>query len=511
MHRVQTSRPSFRPRISCAILVGVVATAIVLTPLQATEPTVRLGFSRCLGGSSWGTLRGIAFDSAGNMIVIGYGPEFSPRNFPTATKIGPLGDQNIPVAKFTPNGALLWMTLIGGSRLNRGYGVVVGSYDEIYVAGQTASPDFPTTPGAYDRTFNGGTPNPAHGPSDAYVLKLSADGQRLIYSTLLGGSKNDGARGGLAVDAQEFAYIVGFTESSDYLASDPARVNDFLGGHSDAFITKLSQDGSRIVYSRFLGGSDNTGANATEMAPGVQVDAHGHAYLHVIVRSRDAITTPNAFQRTFKGGRSDTYFAKLSPDGKQLLYATYFGGRGDEFAEHRIALDNSGNVYAVGQTRSPDFPVINAHQPSRGGGPDAYVVKLDPTGQPVFSTYIGGSDDESALGPALDAKGNIFVAGLTGSHDFKVTRNAFDRTFNGVKDAFLQIYSATGQLLSSTFFGGRGFDFARYVAVDARDNAIVTGETDSRDFSTTPVSCARTNARATDGFIAKFNLNHGRK
>lgn len=151
------------------------------------ELDAHLEFSTFIGGKRDGTLREIAFDSAGNIVVAGHGAEFVADNFPIATIIGPAANQNVLVAKFTKAGKLVWMTIIGGSGLDRGYGVVLDKADNIYVAGRTSSSDFPTTPGAYDTTFNGGTPNPVvHGPSDAYVLKLSSDGKRLLYSTYLG-------------------------------------------------------------------------------------------------------------------------------------------------------------------------------------------------------------------------------------------------------------------------------------------------------------------------------------
>ena len=476
--------------------------AIQATHAHATVPG---GFSSFLGGRGYGTLWETAFDSSGNIIVTGYGDEYTLKNFPSATLIGPAGNRsNITVAKFSPDGKLLWMTIIGGSANNICVGIDVDAFNNIYIAGWTTSADFPTTPKAYDRTYNGGD-------SDAFVLKLSPDGKSLIYSTFLGGSLNDTARGGLAVDDHGFAYVVGGTGSKDFLnkkgEGNPAKVNDYLGGPADAFITKVSQDGSRIVYSRYLGGSDDTVHG--DSALGVQVDANGCAYVNMIVRSKNAFTTPNAFRRTFSGGKSDSYFAKLSPDGKQLLYATYFGGSGDEFAEHRMALDSKGNTYFVGFTNSADFPTINAHQSKKKGPGNGYLVKLDATGQPVFSTYIGGSNNDHSVGPALDGEGNIFVSGETGSTDFEITPSAYNKTYNGgKKDAYLQIYNPSGRLWYSTFLGGSDFDGARGVAVDKWGNPIVVGFTYSSNFPTTANAYTRSYSGGGDGFIVKFDLSH---
>jgi hypothetical protein len=470
-----------------------------------------LVFSTFFGGNGrYGTLREIAFDSAGNIVATGYGPHFTPSDFPTATIIGPGGGgSDIPIVKFTPDGKVLWVTIIGGSGFEKGYGIATDVNDNIYIAGGTGSQDFPTTAGSWDRTNNGGTTEKCPGPPicnmDACVLKLSADGKNLIYSTFLGGSGNDGARGGLAVDNQGCAYVVGHTSSRDFLdeggIANPQKVNRYLGGDVDAFVAKVSRDGSSIIYARYLGGS-----KGSDVTMGVQVDADGHAFVNVIVRSDDAFTTPNAFDRTFNGGQSDSYFARLSTDGKQLLYATYFGGSGDEWAEHRMALDKSGNAYLVGFTASADFPTINAYRSKIAGPGDGYLVKLNPSGQPVFSTYLGGSRSDVSSGPFLDADDNILVAGLTESSDLEVTNGAYDTTYNGGKsDAFLQIYDPQGRLSYSTFLGGKKGDGARYVAVDVDGNPIVIGSSKSPDFPTSPTAYDQLHSGGDDGFITKFD------
>jgi hypothetical protein len=477
---------------------------------ETIDSSNQLEFSTYFGsGGRSGQVWEIAFDSSGNMVVTGYGTDYTKRHFPSAHLIGPGGGVNdVVVAKFTPDGKLLWMTLIGGSGGEMGLGIVTDSHDNIYIAGKTGSTDFPTTSGAFDRTHNGGAPSKIGKGIDAYVFKLSPDGKALIYSTFLGGSRNESARGGLAVDDQGFAYVVGSTKSSDFLdengaTPNPAKVNSYLGGKNDAFIAKVAQDGSSIIYSRYLGGSNNT---QSEVILGAQVDARGNAYVHAIVSSDDAFTTPNAFDRTFNGGESDSYFAKISPDGKQLLYATYIGGSGNEYAERRMALDDNDNTYLVGSTGSSDFPVINAHQSKKGGRYDGFLVKLDASGQPLFSTYIGGSSRDHTTGPTLDANGNIFVAGGTESIDFEVTSKAYDITYNGGKsDAFLQAYNPSGQLIYSTFLGGGDFDGARNVAVDANGNPILVGGTKSSNFPTTADAHARFLSGGTDGYITKFD------
>jgi hypothetical protein len=478
---------------------------------QSQQLALTLKFSTYLEAGAGGTLREADFDSRGNVVVVGHG-DFTRTAFPQAMTFGRLDDSNILVAKLSATeGRLLWVTLIGGAQQggrDRGYGLRVGPDDSIYVAGRTSSSDFPTTAGAHDRSHNGGhsTPSSPHGPTDGYVLKLSPNGRTLLYSTFVGGSRDDGFRGGLALDRQGCAYLCGTACSGDYLGSDPAKVNSFLGGYSDATLTKLAPDGSKVLWTRFLGSSNDPAGE--ELPLGACVGAEGTVYAILNIWGSDAATTPDAYNRMFNGGASDLYFVKVSADGRQLLYASYFGGSGSDFAEHALALDAGGNAYFVGATSSSDFPVLNAADAELSGTNDAFLVKLNAAGRPVFSTYIGGSgNEESVFGPALDPQGNIYVAGLTSSEDFPVTPSAYDRTYNGgERDAIVQAYSPTGRLLTSTFLGGRGTDYARFVAADKTGNLVVVGETNSRDFPTTRGAQATTFKGESAVFVTMFRV-----
>ena len=467
-----------------------------------------LAFSTYLDSGGWGTLREGVFDSEGNLIVVGH-VNSAPREFSEARSIGTIDASNIIVAKLSSDGSrLLWVTLIGGTGKDRGYGVDLDPSGNIYVAGRTSSTDFPTTAGVFDRTHNGGI-NPVrhpHGPSDAYVLKLSVDGSKLIYSTFLGGAREDGARGGVAVDEEGNAYVCGFTQSKDFLGNDPGKVNEYHGGFSDAFITKVSQDGRRIMYSRFFGSTNDT--RGEELVAGCQVDSLGHVYANAILRGTDAITTSGGYDNIYNGGGTDIYIAKVSPDGKDLIYATYFGGNKEEFVEHRGELDGQGNLYIVGTTLSTNFPTIHAHQTSRRGKNDAFLVKFNSSGIPTLSTYIGGSGGESAFGPMMSPSGHIYVGGTTTSNDWEITPQALYRSYNGGEmDSYLQIYSSTGELKYSTYIGGSGKDYARFVASDPLGNPLLIGEVGSEDFPTTPTAYQTEFEGKIDTFITKFNLS----
>ena len=501
---------SLRIFLFLAGILGLNACENAVTPLSGRIAVSHdgLAFSTYLDSGGEGTLREGVFDSEGNLIVVGF-VVAAPKKFSNTRTIGTIDRSNIIVAKFSADGSrLLWVTLIGGTGKDRGYGVDLDSVGNIYVAGRTSSTDFPTTIGAFDRSHNGGI-NPIshpHGATDAYVLKLSSDGSKLLYSTFLGGVKEDGARGGVAVDEQGNAYVCGFTQSKDFLGNDPGKVNQYHGGFSDAFITKVSQDGAEIIYSRFLGSTDDT--KGEEVVVGCQVDSFGYAYTNGILRGTDAETTLGSYDNTYNGGATDLYIAKLSSDGKDLVYATYLGGNKEDYVDHRGELDSQGNFYIVGTTLSSDFPTIQAHQTSRRGKTDSILVKFNPSGIPILSTYIGGSGEEITLGPALSPSGHIYVGGLTTSRDLEVTPHASFGTYNGGDgDGYLQIYSSSGALEYSTYIGGSGREIGRFVASDSLGNPFLIGEVGSEDFPTTPMAYQTEFQGKRDTFITKFNLS----
>ena len=469
------------------------------------EPTVTLEFSTFVGSTecSYATLREATADSAGNILAVGRGV-YSPDGFPGATvhTYGPLGGgSDIIVVKLKHDGTeMLWVALLGGTdRDHGGYGICVDANDDVYITGKTKSQDFPTTKGAFDETFNGGD-------QDAFLCKLRSDGGGLIYSTYLGGSKGDSARGGLAIDDQGCAYVAANTFSTtDYLddatsRNDPRKLNR-SSGRIDHPIVKVTADGKRVEYCRFLG---DLGMHLGRIA----LDARGRIYVNDWVNNPKMHVSRNAAFPTYRGGQNDGAFHIFSNDMQTCLYSTFLGGSGNEIAEHRIAVDKSGTSSLVGYTNSRDFPTTDqAHQRTAGGGGDGYLAKFAPDGKPIFVTYIGGSKDELLNGPAMDAEGRVFVTGFTTSADFEVTPNAYDLTYGGGRDMFLRIYSPRGQLLYSTFAGGEADDQGRFVTTDAAGNPIVVGRTLSRQFPTTPGVHDSGFAGSEDLFCMKFKVS----
>jgi photosystem II stability/assembly factor-like uncharacterized protein len=252
--------------------------------------------------------------------------------------------------------------------------------------------------------------------SDVFVTKLNPAGSALVYSTYIGGSGSE--RGaGIALDSNGSAYVAGSTDSPNFPTAAPmqaAKAGPFQNT-SDAFILKLDPNGSGLTYSTYLGG------NFDDYAVAVVVDPNGNAYL---TGSTTSVNFPTVNPlRSYDPSDpapifSDVIVAKLNASGAALLYSTYLGGAANDTGRD-IAIDNLGNAYVVGDTSSTDFPVANASQAARGGGSDAFATALKPTGSALhFSTYLGGSENESGNAIAVSAPGRIYLTGNTLSYNF---------------------------------------------------------------------------------------------
>ncbi len=474
------------------------------------------------GSSQW--LREIAFDSSGNVVVVGmggyHGSSFgavTPTEFGNTDLASDPASSNIVVAKIRGDGSqLLWATLLGGYGTNPGarsglekggYGLALNSSDEVFITGTTHSSDFPTTPGAWDETANGVVEGDH---PDAFVAKLSADGSDLLYSSFLGGARAETARGGLEIDGQDNVYVVGatrFSANDDYLnegnVSNPAHVNPRTpdpGNIGDGFITKVSGDGSSILYNRFIGSPNN--ANNIMNVMGARIDPSGRLHFVGHDFNDGAIVTDGS---VYHGGM-EIYWGVLSEDGRDLQQAGYIGGSSTDVVAKRPWLDEFGNFYIVGSTTSDDFPTENAAQPIHGGGADGYLIKLDAAGEIALSTYVGGSGNDDAWGPAVDQYGNMYVVGRSYSLDFATTPDAIDSTGDTNGDCFLRIYNANGDLLYSTLFGGSGADQARFVALAPNGDVVIVVYTDSSDFAPAATALQTTFNGPTQAYLLRMRF-----
>jgi len=471
---------------------------------------VLLDYSTYLGGEGDDEGFGIALDSEGHAYVTGWTGSDSP-GFPTTpganqTAFGG-GTCDAFVTKLSPAGnAPVYSTYLGGEDGDHGLGIALDSGGHAYVTGSTSSPGFPTTPGAFQTANAGGT--------DAFVTKLSPAGNALVYSTYLGGE--DGDLGvGIAVDAGRHAYVTGYTSSdSPGFPTTPGAYQTAHAGYMyDAFVTKLSPAGNDLVYSTYLGGE------YADKGLGIALDSEGHAYVTGETNSDSPgfPTTPRAFQTANAGG-SDAFVTKLALAGNDLVYSTYLGGEDDDYGRG-IAVDAGGHAYVTGTTESdsPGFPTTpGAFQTANAGASDAFVTMLSPPGRAlVYSTYLGGEDDDWGVGIALDSEGNAYFTGGTCSDSpgFPTTPGAFQTVFaGGICDAFVTKLAPAGNaLMYSTYLGGEDNDGAYGIAVDSEGNAYVTGLTnsDSPGFPTTPGAFQTANAGGYDAFVTKIGAPTG--
>jgi hypothetical protein len=370
------------------------------------------------------------------------------------------------IAKLTADGsALIYSTYLGGSHADEGNGIAIDHAGNAYVTGETESADFPTHNAL--GSYGGGT-NPVYGNpySDAFIAKLSADGRALVYSTHLGGSRDDWGYA-IAVNSAGNAYVTGVARSDDFpihkaLDATHGGGECWINFHTpcpDAFIAKLTVDGRGLRYATFLGGAGDDQGN------GIAVDGKGNVYVTGGTSFGD-FPSRNALYE-FKTGWTETFIAKLSENGSVLDYATSLGMSSNDWG-NAITLDGAGNVYVTGVTDSSDIPTRN----TLGGGYGdttraAFIAKLVADGKAIdYAVYLGGSRNPSSHGNgiAVDNAGNAYVTGKTESADFP-TQNALDGSFGGkvcnydtnydtcTDDAFVTKISPKGHTLNVTKTG----------------------------------------------------------
>jgi hypothetical protein len=423
-----------------------------------------LMYSTYLGGNGADSAFGVAVDSSGSAYIAG---RTASSDFPTATPIYP--SNVVPdafVTKLNAAGSgLVYSTYLGGAGFDEADSIVVDGSGNAYVTGTTLSGDFPTA----------GTPPPFQstfgGSSDAFITKLNVSGSALVYSTFLGGSLDDSAKG-IAIDSSNNVYVTGFTPSTNFPTLNSLQT---FGGAYDAFVTKLNSTGSGLVYSTYLGGGDS------DLGRGITVDTSGNAYVTGATASTNFPTT-SPYQGSNAGGLNDGFVTKINAAGSARVFSTYIGGTNDD-GGFSIAVDSSGSAYVTGYTASSDFPTANTIY-SFGGSKDAFVTKFNSAGSALtYSTYLGGVANEEGHAIAVDLSGIAHFSGITNSANFP-TNNPL-QSAGGVDDAFVGRVNAGGSaLIYSTFLGGSSNDRGYGMTIDAAGNDYVVGETFSTNFPT---------------------------
>ena len=452
------------------------------------------GYSTLLGGTGNEAANAVAVDSSGNAYI---GGSTTSTDFPGTTgalQTAKTGTTTGFVAKLNAAGsALVYYTYLGGSKFSVVTSLAIDAGGNAYLTGRTSSVDFPVTPGAAQFTSRGG-------PSglDAFIAKLNPAGSALVYSTYLGGSGDEFANG-IVADAAGNAYVTGSTTSADFPKTDGA-LQPTSAGEADAFVSKVNPTGTALVYSTYLGGKLDDGAL------GIAVDDAGSVVVTGYTDSTDYPTTSGANQRAF-GGQGDGFVTRLNAAGTTLVYSTLVGGnRADE--GDWVVLDRSGNAYITGTTASRNFVTTPAAYQKTfripaGKDDDAFALKLDPAGAVVYSTLLGGSNDETGYFGAVDTAGNLFITGFTNSQDFPQSRPR--QLYFGGGDAYLTKLDPTGStVLDSTFVGGTLLDQGNAVALDSTGAAYVVGSSEAANFITTQGAFQNRLGGTRDAFITKF-------
>ncbi len=304
-----------------------------------------------------------------------------------------------PPLPSSARGGLLYATFLGRSGSDCSFAIAADGSGAAYVTGYTNSSNFPTTPGAFDPTYNGS--------SDAFVVKLNPSGSGLLYATFLGGSDGDYGEA-IAVDGSGAAYVTGHTFSSNFPTTPGAFDTTHNGGEEDAFVVRLSPSGSGLTYATFLGGSD------WDYGEAIAVDGSGAAYVTGYTESSDFPTTPGAFDRTHNG-YADAFVVMLNASGSSLTYATFLGGSSKDWS-HAIAVDGSGAAYVTGYTESSDFPTTSGAFDTtyNGGSVDTFVVKFSfltriylPLVLRDYLTYFEGPWEVEPNNTYLEANGPL--------------------------------------------------------------------------------------------------------
>ncbi|HUO06426.1 MAG TPA: SBBP repeat-containing protein [Candidatus Binataceae bacterium] len=487
-----------------------------------------LGGNNAVGDSG----NAIAIDSAGSAYVTGF---TTSTDFPTTkgafqSTLEAYG--NAFVTKVSPDGkGLVYSTYLGGNGFDEGNGIAVGFDGSAYVVGFTQSADFPVTEGAFQTVLK--TPN-----GNVFATKLSPDGSALEYSTYLGGNNYDfGAA--IAVDSEGSAYLTGQTYSVKFPVTPGAfqtSIKSQVVG-ANAFVTKLTGDGTALVYSTLIGGGNTDYANA------IAVDSDGYAYVTGVTTSISnadctGLTTPQlcctgagsgaciefpttstAYQ-TSLNGYSNAFVAKFSQDGTALAYSTFLGGSNYDQG-NGIAVDSAGAAYVTGSSRSSDFPTtpgaFQTANKSISSNTNAFVTKMSADGSAiVYSTYVGGGIVDDSRCIAIDSAGNAYVAGHTSSPNFPTTKGGFQKSLKSVNgNAFITKVNGSGAALSySTFLGGKTYDWANGIAVDPAGFAYITGLTASTNFPTTRGAYQGVNrapgVQGGNAFVTKLSTSNAR-
>lgn len=459
-----------------------------------------LDWATYYGGSSTEDGYGVAVDPSGNVYMTGYTLSLTniatTGSYQSTFTAGPLSALDAYLVKFDSTGVRQWATYFGSDGSDNATCVHCDADGNVYIAGSTSSLQTIATTGSHQNTIGGAT--------DAFLAKFSTTGS-LIWSTYYGGtsaSANADYAYALQSDNQGNIYMAGQTNSPNNIAT-PGSYQLVFAGVSDGFVVKFNSAGVR-QWGTYLGGTANDQARA------LSLDKTGNIYVGGGTSSVAGIASAGTAQTTL-GGNSDGFLIKLNNEGT-YQWGTYFGGT-DYDGVNGLSCDDDLNIYMTGSVgnTSAGLSSTGSYQATQAGNGDAYLVKYDSTGHKIWSTYYGGTGIDQSNAVKYDGFGNVYILGSTKSATGIATAGTFQDTIslNGTNyEAFLVKFKANGTRTWATYYGGKGDDYGKALAMNKTTGDIFfSGQTKSTVHIATPGSQQDTigSLNGTDAFLVKFN------
>lgn len=462
---------------------------LVIDPLLA---------STFVGGSSADKAGSITLDTKGNVYVAG---STTSETYPTTEGVYDRTNRwtDVFVSKFDPGlSTLLASTFVGGSDQDSAAALVLDQLGNVYIVGTTYSADYPTTEGAYRRTFTGDTPT-----ADIFVSKLDSSLSALLASTFVGGSADEVATG-LILDTQANVYFTGYTFSADYPTTPGAYEQVSSGGEMcHVIISKLDRNLGTLIASTYVKGS------SYELAMAIGIDGQENLFITGITGSADYPTTAGSYN-PIKQAAVEFFVSKIDSGLTTLLASTFINGSWNTDSVRALTLDTQGNVYIAGATYSSGGYPTTEGAYSRtlvGQFSDGFISKFDPRlSTLIASTFLGGYGTDEARALFVDNEGNVHVTGVTASFNFPTTRGAYSRKTSASVAFLSQLDSNLSSLQASTYIGGStNSGPATALVLDAQKNVYITGYTNASDYPTTEGAYDRTYHGSSDIFISKLD------
>ncbi|MFW9995479.1 MAG: SBBP repeat-containing protein [Candidatus Odinarchaeota archaeon] len=393
----------------------------------------QLLWSTFLGGTNMDCIHSTSLDTSDNIIVIG---TTNSTDFPVTADAYQSayagGSYDLFITRFAANGSMVYSSYFGGTGHDESRDFVLDSSGNLVIVGGTSSLDFPLTADAADKT--------CEGAGEGFLTIIAADFSNLLYSTFFGGSDYEGGDE-IAIDGQGNIIITGPVTSYDFPVTDDAYQDAINGSERDSFIAKFNASG-HLIYASYFGGSD------MDDCFGMTLDSAGNIIMTGRTWSTD-FPTKNAYQDSYAGLNMegvDSFIAKLSADGQDLIFSTYLGDTGWDTAFNPV-VDLDDNILVTLLAGPGTFPVIDAFQPTRGGVYDILVIMLSSSGNILFSSYLGGVSNEHPYDQFI-TNGTIYIVGTTQSSNFPVTSNAYQQMYKGNSDGFIFRFEIDAYLLA---------------------------------------------------------------